>query len=154
MIEWINNKFGTDYSAEELNEIKDFTLLWNIFENTIFNAEFSINILEQEIANRNPNIENFQICFDYFQNRYVNNNQIGNRFQFLNFRRNDREQFVRDVLLGSITTDDEKILAIGIIIYRLRNNLFHGIKDYRYLNGQVENFSHANIFIQKFLEIN
>ncbi|MBU2905110.1 hypothetical protein KO529_09970 [Arenibacter algicola] len=153
MIEWINNKFGTDYSVQELDEIKDFTLIWNIFENTIFNARFSINLLEQEIVNRNPNFEDFHECFNYYQNRYVVENSISNRFQYLNFRRNDREQFVKDVLLGHIIADNAKVLAIGIIVYRLRNNLFHGLKNYRNLNGQVENFSKANTFIQRFLEI-
>ena len=153
MIEWINNKFGTDYSVEELDEIKNFTLLWNIFENTIFNNRFSINLLEQEIINRNPNFEYFSDCFNYYQDRYLVEGSIGNRFQFLNFRRNDREQFVRDVLLGNVTADNAKILTIGIIVYRLRNNLFHGLKDYRHFNGQVGNFSQANIFIQEFLEI-
>lgn len=153
MIEWINNKFGTEYSVDELGEIKNFTLLWNIFENIIFNAHFSINSLEQEIINRNPDFEDFNGCFDYFQGRYTINNSIGDRFQFLSFRRNDREQFVRDVLLGIIIDSNAKVLAIGIIIYRLRNNLFHGLKDYRYLNGQVDNFTQANSFIKNFLEI-
>lgn len=32
MIEWINNKFGTNFTENDLASIKDFALAWNIFE--------------------------------------------------------------------------------------------------------------------------
>jgi hypothetical protein len=153
MIRWINNRFGTDYSEADLNEIKNFTLLWNIYENIIFNTHFTVNQLENEINSRNLDFQQFQSCFNYYQNRYVENNMINQRFSYLNFRQNDREQLVRDVLLGAINTDNDRIFSIGIIVYRLRNNLFHGVKDYRNLNGQADNFIYANIFIQQFLGV-
>ncbi|MDD4971609.1 MAG: hypothetical protein PHT07_19455 [Paludibacter sp.] len=153
MIHWINNRFGTNYSEVDLNEIKNFTLLWNIYENTIFNTRFSINRLETEINRRNLDFQPFQVCFEYFQNRYIENNDINQRFPYLNFRQNDKEQLVRNVLLGLENSDNDKILTLGIVVYRLRNNLFHGIKDYHNLNGQADNFTHANIFIQQFLGV-
>jgi hypothetical protein len=44
------------------------------------------------------------------------------------------------------------ILAISIIIYRYRNNLFHGIKDIPKIDAQIENFKNANSFLISFLD--
>lgn len=148
MLEWINSKFGTNITETTLIEIKDFTLLWNIFDNTLFMSEFSIDQLESTIQNRNFDFGQFRDIFLYFQNRYIEHNLINERFGNLNFRINDREQFVRIALLDNNISDNDKILAIGIIVYRFRNNLFHGVKDFRFLNNQRENFSHANRYLR------
>jgi hypothetical protein len=151
MIRWLNTKFGTNYTEEDLAEIKNFTLLWSIYENLFFNNNFSIRQLENEIIRRNIRFRDYEEIFEYFRNRYIENGNIGPRFQFLNLRHNDREDFVRLVLLGQIQDDNSKILAIGIIVFRFRNNLFHGLKDVSLLNGQISNFSFANMYLTKFI---
>lgn len=127
MIQWINNKYGTSLTEEDLREIKNFTLLWNIYENTIFENNFTIDRLVQEINNRNLQINQFNDVLIYFQHRYIENGATNERFNFLNFRPNDRENLVRGVLTNQNNDDHDKILAIGIIVYRFRNNLFHGL---------------------------
>jgi len=151
MITWLNSKFGTTYTEEDRSEIKNFTLLWSIYENLIFNNSFSIEQLEDKINNRNIQFSDYADIFTYFQVRYTDNGTLNDRFYFLYFRPNDRESFVRDVLLGQIGDDASKIIAIGIIIYRFRNNLFHGLKDIRQLHGQIENFYFANKYLRKFI---
>jgi hypothetical protein len=148
MLEWINRKFGTDITELALNEIKDFTLLWNIFDNTVFRSVFSIAKLEREIQRWNFDFNLFRDIFLYFQNRYIEHNITNERFVNLNFRQNDREELVRDALLDNNVTENEKILAIGIIVYRFRNNLFHGVKDFHFLNDQRENFAQANSYLR------
>lgn len=148
MITWLNNKFGTSYTEGDLEEIKNFTLLWNIYENLIFNNSFSIRQLNNEINNRNLNFQPFVEIFAYFQSRYSENGVINNRFQYLHFRNGDRETFVRNVLLNQIQDNNSKILAIGIIVYRFRNNLFHGLKEINRLHDQVENFTYANRYLR------
>ena len=152
MINWINNKYGTNIDSADLDEIKSFTLLWNIFEGTIFQNNFSINRLDTEIQNRNLDFQRFQDVFNFFQRRYVVQGQFTDRFQYLNLRANDRLNLVQQVLLGVNQNDNDKLLVIGIIIYRFRNNLFHGLKDFRYLTEQVENFQNANRYLQILLE--
>ena len=151
MITWLNNKFGTTYTEETLSEIKNFTLLWSIYENLIFNNSFSIGRLETEINIRDIRFRDYADIFTYFQGRYTENGSVNNRFQYLSFRPNDRETFVRDVLLGQIQDNNSKILAIGIIIYRFRNNLFHGLKDITQLHGQIDNFIFANNYLKRFI---
>ncbi|MFN8211184.1 MAG: hypothetical protein U0T33_09495 [Bacteroidales bacterium] len=153
MLQAINNKFGTNISEETLEEIKNFTLLWNIFDNTIFNTHFSIHNLNLEIDRINPPFNDYQEIFRYFQLRYVDNGAINERFRNLNFKQNDREPFVIRALLDNDLPNNDKILAVGIIIFRFRNNLFHGIKDFHFLNGQIENFRFANRYLQIFLDL-
>lgn len=152
MIDWINTKYGTNLTDNDLTEIKNFTLLWNIFDNTIFNTAFSIGRLDQEITNRNLQFDPFNDVFTYFQNRYTENGQTNFRFNHLNFRLNDREALVRDVLTNVNNNDHDRVLAIGIIVYRFRNNLFHGHKDFMEIGQQTENFRNANLYLRIFLD--
>lgn len=152
MINWINNKFGLNLTDEDLSELKNFTLLWNIYENTIFNRSFSIARLQQEILNRDLQIGNFNEVFNYFQNRYTENGITNDRFNHLNFRPNDQMALVRDCLLNINMVPQDKILSIGIIVYRFRNNLFHGLKDFMVIAEQHDNFRNANSYLKTFLD--
>ncbi len=152
MINWINNKYGLSLTNEDLSELKNFTLLWNIYENTIFNSSFSIPLLQNEILNRNLQMDNFSGVFIYFQDRYTSNGDTNGRFDHLNFRATDRRVLVRDCLLNANVSPLDKILSIGIIVYRFRNNLFHGLKDFMFIDEQQENFRQSNIYLQMFLD--
>jgi len=151
MLDWINNKFATTLSEEALNEIKNFTLLWNIYDNLIFRSHFSIHQLEIEISIRNLDYNDFHDIYEFFQNRYIDSGNINERFRNLNFRNNDREVLVQNALINNNSTNNIKILTIGIIVYRFRNNLFHGVKDFHLLNGQIENFRNANRYLKTFI---
>ncbi|RAW01102.1 hypothetical protein [Pseudochryseolinea flava] len=90
MIEWINNKYGTHLQEEDLAPIKDFTLLWNIFENTRFQCSFTISKMEIAISAGNFQVQHFAEVLDYFQQRYIVNGFPSQHYAFLNFRPNDR----------------------------------------------------------------
>ena len=147
MTEWINNKFELDLSENDLVNVKNFSLIWNVYDNLVCQSEFSIARIEQEYSGKTFNADEIQPFFEYFKNRYIDNGSTNERFNYLRFRRNDREQFVRDVLLENITNTNSKVLAISIIIYRYRNNLFHGLKDFRFIDQQDVNFENANRFL-------
>ncbi|MFA9372387.1 MAG: hypothetical protein ACERIH_11820 [Labilibaculum antarcticum] len=152
MRQWINNRFGTNFSDNDLTNIKDFSLIWNVFEDNVCENNFSIQNLQTNIANRNIDVNLFTTHLNYFRNRYAENGALNNRFQFLNFRRNDRQQLVEDVLLGIDTNPNNIILAIAIIVYRFRNNLFHGLKEMRHIDQQNENFETANSFLTTLID--
>lgn len=61
----------------------------------------------------------------------------------LNFRNGDNEPLVKDVLLGNKNAPAELLSAALLIVYRYRNNLFHGIKWTYGLEGQQSNFENA-----------
>lgn len=152
MLQWINTRFGVNLQEEDITNIKDFSLIWNVFEGCgVFSANFSITKLESHIQNINFDLIEFQNQFTYFRDRYVTNGQTNNRFESLNFRRTDRKQFVADVLCDNLTTSRDIILALAIVVYRLRNNFFHGNKDIRVIDQQKENFINANSFLTTLL---
>ena len=144
MTRWINNRYGIQLKENDLKSVRDFSLIWNIFEGTVCNNSFSITRVEQAIRNRDFSLDEFAPILDYFRDRYVSNNQTNQRFEQLHFRENDRKDFVADVLLGNHTGTKQIILALVIIVYRFRNNLFHGLKDVRFIGEQESNFDNAN----------
>jgi hypothetical protein len=147
MRQWLNNKYGTNFDEEDLQNIKNFSLIWNVFEHTICGNNFSIQSLQLELGNRNIDSNLFQGHLEYFKNRYVNDGVFTHCFQFLHFRTNDRQQLVKEVLLGINNNSNDKILAIAILVYRFRNNLFHGLKEFQYIDQQNQNFEIANSFL-------
>lgn len=152
LTEWMNSKYGTAFDEADLASIKDFSLIWNVFESKVCGNHFSISRLQQNLADRNLDINIFQIHLNYFRNRYVFHGAITPRFIFLHFRAGDRRQLVEDVMLGNNNTTNDIILAIIIIVYRFRNNLFHGLKNIKHINQQRENFETANDFLIKFID--
>jgi hypothetical protein len=50
-------------------------------------------------------------------------------------------------------TASEKLTALFIIVYRLRNNLFHGSKWAYSFKGQLENFTHAGTVLMRAIEL-
>lgn len=152
MTDWINQRFGTNFTENDLLNVKNFSLIWNVFESTACANHFSINRIEQEIGNRNIDVNNFTDNIAYFKNRYVTNGALNGRFAHLNFRPNDRQALVEDVLLEINTSPNDIILAIVIIVYRYRNNLFHGVKNIQQIDGQNENFQNANTFLTRLID--
>ena len=51
---------------------------------------------------------------------------------------------MEEVLLGQRQNLSDKVLALMLIVYRLRNNLFHGLKTLEMLNDQVHNLNTAS----------
>ena len=75
-------------------------------------------------------------------------------------RESEDSEWERDVrseverVLQRNETDLKKIVfALVLIIYRYRNNFFHGEKDLRFLEGQKDNFDVANKMIMRLLDL-
>lgn len=151
MREWINDRFDTNFTEVDLLSVKDFSLIWNVFENVVCQNNFSIARTEEGIKNKIIDSTEFNSYLKYFKNRYVSNVTFTDRFQYLHFRNNDRRNLVEDVLLGNNTDNNDIILALIIIVYRYRNNLFHGIKRIQEIDQQRENFENANGVLKTFL---
>jgi len=154
VLEWITNFFQTDGNLEQVDiePIKNFSLLWNAFEGTFANRRFTISNIEGRINQQVFDIEKYREFLEYFQDRYTENGQTNNRFSYLKFRPNDRVALVREVLLGSNQNIHSIILAIIIIVYRFRNNPFHGEKEIARIRSQRSNFDQACQFLMKLME--
>jgi len=67
-------------------------------------------------------------------------------------RDNDNPALVRAVLTGDDTGSVSQLIACLTIIYRFRNNFFHGIKWAYSLRDQLGNFTHSASLLEKYLE--
>ena len=152
MREWINQRFGINLNEEDLTSVKDFALIWNIFESYVCLSNFRIQTVETELQNHQFDINEFQPFLDYFRNRYITNGNFNGRFPHLNFRPTDRQLLVEEVLRGNNVNPREIILALVIIVYRFRNNLFHGVKDIQVIDEQRDNFTNANALLRLLLD--
>lgn len=157
-IEWINHYFENKacLTRDEIDSVLYFSLIWNIFEGIVCNKNATINSFEKAVNNLQSHgklqLSDFEQFLSYFKVRYTTKGIVNQRFRHLKFRQNDREALVSDVLAGNEKDPVNNLLAMLIIIYRYRNNLFHGVKSVKTMPGQRDNFRVANQLLMAFLE--
>lgn len=151
---FIRDKFkekGTNSWNNDLDLAKDFLILWSIFETKIRscfgnqNTQINIpmikkyveNYLDENVLIHNPEID---IIYSHFKKRYTNDtNKVEALFNFVTIN-----QIFKDLHAKDDPTEKEKIIYMGIIIYRFRNNIFHGNKEYFNWNKYREEISYCN----------
>lgn len=155
---WLKQRasgFG-NLSAQEKLAIMHFSFLWSFFEAKALNANASSRSICQLAggwaAHNRLDPVKFSKSLAYFKNRYFNGGEPTPHFQGLKLRPFDYPDRVEAVLSGGNTDDADCVAALLIVVYRLRNNLFHGMKwDYG-IRDQLDNFKHANDAIMAALE--
>jgi hypothetical protein len=151
VLKYLYKKFNIKIDENDIEEIKDFLLLWNLFESICCNKRANINCIDRIIDSKIELFkeENYKDIFDYFYNRYKNNNS---KLEKLNLTL-ARKKLVQNVLNDNYQDKNNKLKFIISIIYRYRNNLFHGEKDLKFIKLQKENFTKTNKFLMYFIEI-
>lgn len=143
-------------SREEREGIAHFTFLWSLFEGRVLSARADPSKLVQlaiQMARGNQlDAALFDDPLNYFKERYWFEGHPTYLFDGLNFRRNDRRPFVESVLEGRVREPGEVVAALLLITYRLRNNLFHGMKWGYGIRDQLQNFQNANQILMRILE--
>ncbi len=148
-MEWLNGHaaFGPRLEAEQINVISEFTLIWSFFEYRVMETEAKLCRLEpylDEWVNAALiTTSTYAQQLDYFKYRYFPDGKESERFQRLKFRKNDREEVARSVLMGTASSARDVALAVLAIVFRLRHNLFHGNKWTEGIRGQEENLKTA-----------
>lgn len=142
---------------EDRQAIFHFSLLWSFFEAKALHTRGSANAIlavTHEWASRSQlSLTPFQESLAYFRARYVTNGQPTQHFHDLEWRNNDNRTLALSVLKGENTNPADAIAALLIVVFRLRNNLFHGTKWAYGIQGQRENFVHANAVLTCTLEM-
>lgn len=160
--EWLEIQVGGygNLSAEERQAIHDFSLLWSLFEARVLSNNANISRIRQrvtEAANLGGGIDAapFQESLAYFTARYYDDGNFNHRFEQLRFQngQNSGRAEAEAVLSGTQTTAAEILIALLAIIYRLRNNLFHGEKWTYYFEDQLDNFTHASGVLMHTIEM-
>ena len=97
--------------------------------------------------------QSFEGELEYFRNRYFADGEFTYHFDHLRLRRPDRRELVERVLKNEAAELSDIAAALLIIVYRLRNNLLHGMKWAYQIQGQLENFTHANAILMQAIEL-
>lgn len=158
-LEWLCEKdrgFG-DLSDEERVAIMHFSLLWSFFEDRVCrncaSASSIISCVQEWERERRLDITPFVPLLAYFCDRYFRHGTETEYFSGLNLRANDSPELVRTVLKRENTDPADCVAVLLIVVFRLRNNLFHGLKWAYGIKYQLDNFRNANAALMAALEI-
>lgn len=155
-IKWMQGYVNELIDISRLDNIRNFLLFWNIFESKVCrnhaHVESICNRVDELVNKRNFNFEDYKEFYDYFKARYVESGKVNHRFYHLSFRRPDKEDLVKRVLESDNCNEREVIKALLIIVYRFRNNLFHGKKRIETLDTQIDNFKITNKLLATVIE--
>ena len=150
-VEWLRHTVpGFDnLSEEERGAIRDFAMLCSLFEGTVLGTRGSAGALVAIVDGLRERGAVDLVALDaaivHFRGRYYANGVFTPAFdQHLHFRNNDRRPVAEAFVSGATNDPAEMLKGLLIIVYRLRNNLFHGVKWTYRIQGQLENFRHAN----------
>lgn len=144
-----------DFSDQELTVLLKFTLLWTLFEAQVLDTSASAQKIADYVHGLTPALlegDWFQEHLEYFKNRYIDNDKTNYRFERLVLRRNDKPSLVRAVLIGENQELSSQLITCLVIVYRFRNNFFHGKKWMYSIQDQYDNFSHAIYLLTKCME--
>ncbi|HRF08962.1 MAG TPA: hypothetical protein PL193_10005 [Xanthobacteraceae bacterium] len=156
--DWLAVKFPSfrRLRNEEIEAISDFTLLWSLYEQAILNLDGNptsiYNAAIEIMDNEDLLPAEFERAIEYFQDRYIANGTFNAHFESLNFRTRDRRQLVEAVLIGEAESAGRRLAALLLIVYRLRNNLFHGQKWETGFRDQYSNFQTANSVLKSCID--
>ena len=148
----LNKYLNTDIGAPMYEEARNFLFIWNLFESKFFPTRNSINYTTVTTTALSVDEELINATIAYFQSKYLTENNTNGSFNGLKLA-NKQKRFVSSVLLGCSAKAD-KIAATIFIIYRYRNNLFHGTKRILDIPNQTDIFRYANRFMLSCLESN
>lgn len=152
VIDWLSAtvpEFGA-LSEDEKAAIQNFTLLWGFFEARCLDNNAGMPQIRTYVQNLPDEvIAGLQLdeLAEYFKARYMEAGDYSYRYHHLHLDRSGNPEEVEEMLRG--TSQSARDLLIGClgIIYRYRNNLFHGEK-WRYgLQEQKENFERSSQLI-------
>ena len=144
-----------ELSNGERSAVAGFSIVWSVFEARALATNASATAIVQFV---DQNAEHFGAAEPYadalmhFRQRYVSDGGTNHKFQSLHFRKNDRRELVEAVILGNDVPPTEMVKALLIIAFRLRNNLFHGLKWAYEMRDQQTNFENAAAVLTRVLD--
>lgn len=145
-----------DLPGADRQAIFEFSFLWSLFEAQIMDNYARADLIRQRVGSwateGTLEADRYDAELFYFRNRYFNNGALTYHFPHLNLRAADSLETVKAVIEGTSNAPHDRILCLLMIVWRLRNNLFHGEKWAYQLRDQLENFIHANSVLMRVLE--
>lgn len=158
-LEWLSNRVPgfTNLSSEERDAIVDFSFLWSLFEGKVMDGRCDVPrirnyVLGLEQQGRLQIIDS-EPYMGYLKNRYYTDGEVTDYFRGLHLERSGNPKEVLEALSNEEVSIEVKVMGCLIIIYRLRNNLFHGEKWQYDLQGQKNNFLDENRYLKCLMDL-
>lgn len=156
-LEWLSMKVPgfANLSPEERDVIDDFSFLWSLFEGKVMNRRCDLprirNYVQQLEEQGGLEVLEVEQYVGYLRNRYFRDDDVTGHYHGLNLDVHNNTEEVLETLRNEDAQKAVKLIGCLIVIYRLRNNLFHGEKWQYNLEGQLDNFTQANLFLKSLL---
>jgi hypothetical protein len=161
VINWLKKQapgFG-DLPPDDLNAIMHFSLLWSLFEtralNTNGNATAIVAAAKRWDDHSLLTQETFRAENKYFRDRYCKNEKFTFCFSSLHIEcfNKKTQELVKRFLKNKCSHQWEAVAGLLLVIYRFRNNFFHGPKWAYDFRDQGNNFNHANAALMQAIEL-
>jgi len=144
--------YNGSLSSDTVIEIGKFTILWGLFEKEKCGNDCNVDKLAQIVRNKEDN-QHWKALAMVLKSRldargcgiddYVNS--------YLSHGKGMKE-IEKVCVKDFINNNGEKCLVGGLIaVYRIRNNMFHGLKEWICLNEQIKLFKGINEFLTEAL---
>lgn len=158
-VEWVAANLEMAVDGVDFRHVVDFTIVWSFFERRVVAAYYEQNeslsafklknLIEER---RGAAYGNQYLCdaFDHFMRRYTGDDGHA-RFDGLGAHtRNERllKDFVWECFVRGDNSDINRAKCVAFVCCRVRNNLFHGVKDLGAIREQREFLQHAMRGIQ------
>ncbi|MCX3068448.1 hypothetical protein OQE61_13165 [Cetobacterium somerae] len=151
---YIEQKFrgSSKYYEESLEIAKNFLVLYSMYEGSfnLYNRSLTIRTVIEKINIKNKNIKEIEEIYDYFIDRYKNDESKIERL----FEGRDEayEKLFREYFEKESVTNLEKQIFVAIVANRYRNNTLHATKKYfNWYKYRVE-FDYINTFLYLWLK--
>lgn len=142
--------------SKDRSAIQSFVLLWTLFEARVMNNSARADHIRAKVDEWDAagilGAESYDADLAYFRRRYFAHNALTPRFHHLELRPQDHPALVEAVIRGQNNGPRDRVLAVLMVVWRYRNNLFHGAKWSYQLRGQRGNFTHACHVLMRVLE--
>lgn len=155
---WLEDRAPGFKNLPEMDRraIFDFAFLWSLFESQVMGnfaqADRIRGKVDEWAGAGNLDADLYDGALDYFRKRYFADGKLTYHFDLLFLRKSDHPEVVKAVIEGANNDPRDRVLALLMIVWRLRNNLFHGAKWAYELRDQLDNFTHANSVLMGILD--
>jgi len=148
-----------DISSNMKKELYLFSIMWNLFEDKVYNNNFRYNReytdqIIQTLVNKSDNnikVDDINSKLLKYNDKFQNDPYCV--YQAYSIRSNEIS-FKDFAKIYKSKDKNDKIKILILLVSRIRNNMFHGIKEISSLNNQENLFHLANEFLALILEEN
>ena len=145
-----------DLPEQDRRAIFDFAFLWSLFEAQVMDNFARADRIRERVdewsAAGTLAADSYDGELAYFRDRYFAEGALTYHFAHLELRPSDHPDLVEAVISGGNNDPRDRMLAVLMVVWRFRNNLFHGAKWSYHLRDQCQNFTHANAVLMRLLE--